>query len=135
MLLLSHTCGMPRSVLLRGMPTQHATVPGNGVVTVGNAGTGGMTWTAEADTLLDFWVTALPKGAAATEAAPIYSQYADATGHAPALRDDAMIFWQSRNRYSDFDLNLDRFPADFSAFDTPYRLPSAARWALLSAHA
>ena len=30
---------------------------------------------------------------------PRYHSYADATGHAPMLRDDAMLFWQSRDRY------------------------------------
>ena len=29
----------------------------------------------------------------------MYAQYADATGHAPLLRADAQLFWQSRNRY------------------------------------
>ena len=32
-------------------------MPGSGTVTVGKAGTGGMSWSSEADTLLDFWVT------------------------------------------------------------------------------
>ena len=72
-------------------------MPGYGSVTVGEHG--GMAWSIEADTGLDFWVSALPSGTAATAAAPIYAQYADATGHAPPLREDAMIFWQSRNRY------------------------------------
>jgi len=76
-----------------------ANMPGNGEVTVGALGTGGTTWTFDADVGIDLWVTTLPTGAAATAAEPIYSQYADATGHAPMLRDDAMIFWQSRNRY------------------------------------
>ena len=31
--------------------------------------------------------------------AAIYKQYADATGHAPLLRSEALLFWQSRNRY------------------------------------
>ena len=31
--------------------------------------------------------------------APLHQQYADATGHAPMLREEAMLFWQSRNRY------------------------------------
>uniref|UniRef100_A0A7S2FY80 Glycoside hydrolase family 31 protein n=1 Tax=Haptolina brevifila TaxID=156173 RepID=A0A7S2FY80_9EUKA len=74
-------------------------MPGYGSVDVGALGTGGMSWQAEATALgLDFWVTALPH-AASHAAEPIYSQYADATGHAPPLREEAMIFWQSRNRY------------------------------------
>ena len=74
-------------------------MPGYGSVSVGAAGTGGHAWSSLADTGLDFWVSALPAATATTNAAPIYSQYADATGHAPMLREDAMIFWQSRNRY------------------------------------
>ena len=58
-----------------------------------------MAWRAEAALALDFWATALPAGVPATDAEPIYTQYADATGHAPPLREDAMLFWQSRNRY------------------------------------
>ena len=74
-------------------------MPGYGSVSVGAKGTGGHKWISEADTGLDFWVSALPASTPATAAAPVYSQYADATGHAPMLREDAMIFWQSRNRY------------------------------------
>jgi alpha-D-xyloside xylohydrolase len=48
---------------------------------------------------LDFWVSVLPAGVAAPAYAPLHKQYADATGHAPPLREDAMLFWQSRNRY------------------------------------
>ena len=36
----------------------------------------------------------------------VYEQYADATGHAPPLRENAMIFWQSRNRYMSSDIAL-----------------------------
>ena len=36
--------------------------------------------------------------------APLYTQYADATGHAPPLREDAMLFWQSRTRYKSTDI-------------------------------
>jgi alpha-D-xyloside xylohydrolase len=84
-------------------------MPGQGRVNVGAAGTGGMQWFADATTGLDFWVTGTPagndeKGAVARTA--IYSQYADATGHAPPLREDAMIFWQSRNRYKSSDIVL-----------------------------
>jgi alpha-D-xyloside xylohydrolase len=81
---------------------------GYGSVTVGDEGVGGHTWSAQAVLDLDLWVTGLPGhggGAAettqqtASSAEPIFSQYADATGHAPPLRDDAQLFWQSRNRY------------------------------------
>lgn len=74
---------------------------GYGQVKVGAFGVGGMNWSSDAVLGLDLWVGGLP----ATEAVPgasassIYSQYASATGHAPALREDAMRFWQSRNRY------------------------------------
>ena len=67
---------------------------GAGTVAVGEAGTGGMQWTAEASLGIDVWVTAPPKAAPANQAvAAVYKQYADATGHAPQLREDAMIFW------------------------------------------
>jgi alpha-D-xyloside xylohydrolase len=82
-------------------------MPGYGSVSVGTSGTGGHAWTSLADTGLDFWVSALPAAIPATNAAPIYSQYADATGHAPMLREDAMIFWQSRNRYMTSKIALD----------------------------
>jgi len=72
---------------------------GYGSVQVGDMGVGGMAWRGEAAKYLDFWVTSLPATVPITAAEPIYKQYADATGHAPALREDAMIFWQSRNRY------------------------------------
>ena len=69
-------------------------MPGAGKVTVGKAGTGGMHWTAEASLGIDLWITAPPKATPADQAvAAIYKQYADATGHAPPLREDAMIFW------------------------------------------
>ena len=74
-------------------------MPGAGTVTVGEKG--GMAWTQEAALGLDFWVSAAPHGTEAGQAPPeVYAQYADATGHAPMLREDAMIFWQSRNRAS-----------------------------------
>ena len=70
-------------------------MPGAGTVTVGEKG--GMAWTQEAALGLDFWVSAAPHGTEAGKAPPeVYAQYADATGHAPMLREDAMIFWQSR---------------------------------------
>jgi alpha-glucosidase (family GH31 glycosyl hydrolase) len=74
-------------------------MPGYGNVSVGEFGVGGMNWSSVAALGLDFWITGLPSGVNPTSAAPIYTQYADATGHAPLLREDAMIFWQSRNRY------------------------------------
>ena len=67
-------------------------MPGYGHVVVGDSGVGGMLWQADAALDLDMWVTAGSHDA-------VYKQYADATGHAPMLREDAMIFWQSRNRY------------------------------------
>jgi alpha-D-xyloside xylohydrolase len=75
-----------------------------GNVSVGAFGVGGSTWMSDAALALDFWVTGLPSGADASGAGPIYQQYADATGHAPPLREDAMIFWQSRNRYKSSDI-------------------------------
>lgn len=72
---------------------------GYGHVQVGTQGVGGMRWQADAALELDVWVTSSPPGSSGMDAESIYSQYADATGHAPMLREDAMIFWQSRNRY------------------------------------
>ena len=74
-------------------------MPGYGAVTIGAHGVGGASWSQAASLYLDFWVSALPTGIAAPNAGPIYKQYADATGHAPPLRENAMMFWQSRNRY------------------------------------
>jgi alpha-D-xyloside xylohydrolase len=76
-------------------------MPGHGDVTIGAHGVGGSKWSQRAALYLDFWVSALPKSVAAKGASPtaIYTQYADATGHSPPLREDAMVFWQSRNRY------------------------------------
>ena len=73
-------------------------LPSSGAVSMGEAGRGGMAWSSEATLGLDVWVTVPPAGAGAGPA-PIYKQYADATGHAPPLREDAQAFWQSRNRY------------------------------------
>lgn len=81
-------------------------MPGYGSVKVGAHGVGGAAWSAKAALYLDFWVTALPDGVEAPAAGPIYRQYADATGHAPPLREDAMAFWQSRNRYKSSDIAL-----------------------------
>merc|ERR1719443_2559163 len=81
-------------------------MPGYGEVTIGAHGVGGAHWSQQAALYVDFWVSALPQGVAATGAspAPIYKQYADATGHAPPLRESAMAFWQSRNRYKSTDI-------------------------------
>ena len=70
-------------------------MPGAGTVAVGEDG--GMVWTATAALGLDMWVSVLP--AASAGLSDLYEQYADATGHSPPLREDAMLFWQSRNRY------------------------------------
>ena len=56
--------------------------------------------------------TSAAAGGASAEA--IYHQYADATGHAPPLRPEAMLFWQSRNRYRSTEIALavaDRYKA------------------------
>ena len=81
-------------------------MPGYGSVSIGAHGAGGAAWSAKAALYLDFWVSALPAKVAAPALAPIYAQYADATGHAPPLREDAMVFWQSRNRYKSSDIAL-----------------------------
>jgi hypothetical protein len=76
-------------------------MPGYGSVAVGALGAGGAVWNAAAALGVDFWVTTVPAGAATSPAppGPVYRQYADATGHAPLLREDALLYWQSRNRY------------------------------------
>ena len=75
----------------------------------GGMGTGGMLWKADASLALDLWITASPATSQSPggSAAAIYEQYADATGHSPMLREDAMIFWQSRNRYKSSAIALD----------------------------
>lgn len=93
-------------------------MPGYGQVSVGGKGVGGHSWNSEADTELDFWITTLPSSVTAPAAAPIYAQYADATGHAPPLRDDAMIFWQSRNRYMTSKIALG-VAENYSKLDLP----------------
>jgi len=94
-------------------------VPASGTVSVGDVGVGGMAWTAEAALGLDFWVSAAPAGAAAgAAAAAVYGQYADATGHAPPLREDAMIFWQSRNRYKSSAI-AEAIAANYSSLGLP----------------
>ena len=75
-------------------------MPGYGSVSVGAVGTGGALWRSQAALAIDFWVSTSPAGAATpAPPGPLYRQYADATGHAPLLREDALIYWQSRNRY------------------------------------
>jgi alpha-D-xyloside xylohydrolase len=74
-------------------------MPGFGAVSVGAYGVGGASWTASAALGLDFWVTTTFLPAGDESPAPVYKQYADATGHAPPLREHALRFWQSRNRY------------------------------------
>ena len=76
-------------------------MPGYGSAKMGAFGVGGMEWRSDAALALDFWVTGLPIGVSpkSSNPSPIYRQYADATGHAPPLRAEAMLFWQSRNRY------------------------------------
>jgi alpha-D-xyloside xylohydrolase len=68
---------------------------GKGMVYVSEDGS--QEWTQEAALNVDLWVTTT--NTASTGPADIYQHYADATGHSPPLREDAMIFWQSRNRY------------------------------------
>jgi hypothetical protein len=93
-------------------------MPGYGNVSIGALGTGGSSWRSDAALGLDFWITGLPAGAAPSAAAPIYRQYADATGHAPPLREDAMIFWQSRNRYKSSGI-AQAVAANYSALGLP----------------
>ena len=75
-------------------------------VTPTSQGTGGASWSAVADYALDFWVTTLPAGVKSPAAAPIYAQYADASGHAPPLPYDWQLFVQSRNRYMTSEIAL-----------------------------
>eukprot|EP00041_Stephanoeca_diplocostata_P026490 m.715470 g.715470 ORF g.715470 m.715470 type:complete len:726 (+) comp22979_c0_seq5:177-2354(+) len=83
-------------------------MPGAGMVTVGDTDVGGMTWQSEAALGLDVWVTTPASDTAGVPVAqPVYTQYADATGHAPMLREDAMVLWQSRNRYKSSAIALD----------------------------
>ena len=81
-------------------------VHNSGDVSIGAHGVGGAKWSSHAALYLDFWVSALPAKATPGDLAPIYEQYADATGHAPPLRDTAKVFWQSRNRYKSSDIAL-----------------------------
>ncbi len=82
-------------------------MPGYGTVRVGELGVGGSEWTADATLGLDFWISAMPYDLGRHEAAPIYAQYADATGHAPPMPDNALLFWQSRNRYKSSAIAMD----------------------------
>lgn len=84
-------------------------MPGDGDVAVNPLGTGGMEWRADLALAFDFWVSGLPTkvtGGVTHPAASIYHQYADVTGHAPLLREDALYFWQSRNRYKSTKIAL-----------------------------
>ena len=49
-------------------------MPGDGAVTVGAHGVGGMEWSADIALGIDFWVSALPTGGGGHPAAPIYKQ-------------------------------------------------------------
>jgi len=93
-------------------------MPGYGNVSIGEFGEGGSSWVSEAAIGLDFWVTGLPAGAQSSAAGAIYRQYADATGHAPPLREDAMIFWQSRNRYKSTEI-AEAVARNYSELDLP----------------
>jgi len=53
----------------------------------------GTRWVADSARQIDYWVTV------GDEPADLLSNYADATGHAPAFPDWASGFWQSRLRY------------------------------------
>ena len=61
------------------------------------ASSGAQQWTQTAALNIDLWVTTT--NTESTGPSDIYRHYADATGHAPPLRENAMLFWQSRNRY------------------------------------
>jgi alpha-glucosidase (family GH31 glycosyl hydrolase) len=107
----SSTCPVIRTTEATEIPLRFYSfhlgcLAGYGEVAVGAHGVGGAAWSQKASLYLDFWVTALPAGVPAPELGPIYHQYADATGHAPPLREDAMSFWQSRNRYKSSDIAL-----------------------------
>ena len=94
-------------------------MPGYGSVAVGALGTGGAVWRALATLGIDFWVSVSPAGAATPgPPAPIYRQYADATGHAPLLREDALLFWQSRNRYKSSAI-VESVAARYAALELP----------------
>ena len=80
-------------------------MPGYGSVSLGAHGVGGMQWNASAAIFLDAWVTGVPAGTSSSMAA-LHSQYAVATGRAPMLREEAMLFWQSRNRYKSSQIAL-----------------------------
>jgi alpha-D-xyloside xylohydrolase len=92
-------------------------MPGYGSATMGAFSVGGMAWRSDAALALDFWVSGLPS-ADAPNPGSIYRQYADATGHAPPLRDEAMLFWQSRNRYKSSAV-AESIATRFAAEDIP----------------
>lgn len=93
-------------------------MPGYGNATMGAFGVGGMHWSSDAALAVDFWVSGVPAGAPTTDAGSVYRQYADATGHAPPLREDAMIFWQSRNRYKSSAIT-EAIAAQYAALSLP----------------
>lgn len=63
---------------------------------------GGQVWSQQAALNVDLWVTTTK--ARSEGHRDIYEHYADATGHSPSMREDAMSFWQSRNRYKSSDI-------------------------------
>eukprot|EP00054_Salpingoeca_dolichothecata_P000078 m.15970 g.15970 ORF g.15970 m.15970 type:complete len:601 (-) comp10128_c0_seq1:43-1845(-) len=71
-------------------------LPGTGHVTVGQ---GNVTWSLDAALQIDFWVTTTSASSAINRPNDIYHRYADATGHAPMIKDNTAMFWQSRLRY------------------------------------
>ena len=48
----------------------------------------------------------------------IYAHYADATGHSPPMRDHALLFWQSRNRYKSSRI-VEEIATRYSELDLP----------------
>lgn len=79
---------------------------GYGSASVGTLGVGGTRWHADAALAIDLWVSTAPAGAKPPHPY-VYAQYADATGHAPPMRPEALLFWQSRNRYTSSAIALD----------------------------
>lgn len=62
--------------------------------------------------------TLMPATSPSTVAEAIYEQYADATGHSPPLRENAMLFWQSRNRYKSSQIAMS-IADKYAALDLP----------------
>ena len=77
---------------------------------------GGQKWSQDAALNVDLWVTT--NSADNSGPGDIYEHYADATGHSPPLREDAMIFWQSRNRYKSSDI-VETVAARYAELDLP----------------